>query len=99
MSALTIAEIDHIAKLANLTLTDSEQKKFQAQLSEVVNFINQLNEVNTTDYLPISQTTGLENVTRKDDLIQSSLPLDGVLSGTESSYNNYFKVNAILDNK
>lgn len=96
-SKLTKADVLHIAKLARLELTDKEIEKFLPQLSSVVEFIGQLNEVDTTNTEPTSQTTGLENVERADEInLQSSLDQQAATSGTDEIHNGYFKVSAIL---
>ncbi|MDP2736297.1 MAG: Asp-tRNA(Asn)/Glu-tRNA(Gln) amidotransferase subunit GatC [bacterium] len=59
-------EIQHIAKLARLELTGEELKKYGDQLSAVLNYIDQLKEVDTKGVEPTAQVTGLENVLRKD---------------------------------
>ncbi|MBU0722429.1 Asp-tRNA(Asn)/Glu-tRNA(Gln) amidotransferase subunit GatC [Patescibacteria group bacterium] len=63
---LSKQEIQHIAKLARLDLTDDELKKYGSQLSDVLNYIDQLKEVNVKDVEPTAQITGLENVLRED---------------------------------
>lgn len=59
-------EIQHIAKLARLELTDGELKKYGDQLSAVLNYIDQLKEVDVKGVEPTAQVTGLENVLRED---------------------------------
>ena len=86
MAKLTKQDILHVAKLAKLPLTDSEVDKFTSQLSSIINYMDELNEVDTSDVEPTSQTTGLENVFRNDEIIPNQIiPQDG-----------YFKVDAIL---
>ncbi|MFA4833276.1 MAG: Asp-tRNA(Asn)/Glu-tRNA(Gln) amidotransferase subunit GatC [Patescibacteria group bacterium] len=60
-------EIKHIADLARLELTDDELKKYGSQLSDVLNYIDQLKEVDTTGVEPTAQITGLENALRQDE--------------------------------
>jgi aspartyl-tRNA(Asn)/glutamyl-tRNA(Gln) amidotransferase subunit C len=60
-------EIEHIADLARLELTEAELKKYGSQLSDVLNYIDQLKEVDTTDVEPTAQITGLENALREDE--------------------------------
>ena len=62
----------HVAKLAKLTLTPNEITKFQEQLSKIVDYISQLSEVDTSNLEPTSQTTGLENVFRTDQVKSNS---------------------------
>ncbi len=100
MATLTSDDVKHIAKLANLPLTAEELKKFQKQLSSVVDYIDELQEVDTTNVEPTSQTTGLENVFR-DDVVDVTriLTQEEALSGTEKTNNGYFVVDMVLENK
>ncbi len=91
-------DVKHIAKLANLTLSEEEEKKFEKQLEETVDYIEGLSEVDTTGIEPTSQVTGLENVTR-DDEISPSLSQEDALKNAKSTYNGYFKVKGILNNE
>ena len=64
--ALTKEDVLKVAKLARIELTDAEVEKFQKQLSGVLGYIEQLQEVDTEDVVPTAQVTGLENVARPD---------------------------------
>ena len=88
-------DVKHIAKLANLTLFEEEEKKFEKQLEETVEYIEGLSEVDTTNIEPTSQVTGLENVTREDE-ISPSLSQEDALKNAKSTHNGYFKVKGIL---
>lgn len=96
MAKLTKKDVQHIADLAHLTLTDAQIKKFLPQLSKIVEYISQLDEVDTNNTEPTSQTTGLINVYREDKIKQSSITQDEALSGTDNSHNGLFKIPAIL---
>ncbi|MEA3463538.1 MAG: Asp-tRNA(Asn)/Glu-tRNA(Gln) amidotransferase subunit GatC [Patescibacteria group bacterium] len=63
---LTKKQIKHIAKLARLELTEKELKIYGSQLSDVLNYIDQLQKVNVADVEPTAQVTGLANVFRED---------------------------------
>lgn len=100
MAKLTKNEVLHVAKLARLKLTGNDIKKFSPQLSSVVDFISQLNAVDTKNIEPTSQTTGLINIVREDKMTSDgSLTNDQALSGTDETYNKYFKVPAILSER
>ena len=100
MAKLTKADVAHVAKLANLALTNTELEKFLTQLNEVVNYISELSEVDTENVEPTSQTTGLANVTREDSVNATNiLTQDEALSGTDKTHNGLFMVEAILKNK
>lgn len=87
--------VSHVAKLANLPLTEQEKKKLQKQLSTILAYIEKLNEVDTKNIEPTSQVTGLENVLREDKPAPS-LPQENVLKNAKSKHNGFFKVKAIL---
>lgn len=98
MGKLTIEEVKHVAKLAKLELTDSEIKKFDDQLSSIVDFVGELSKVDTDGIEPTSQTTGLENVFRVDELKPSEIHnAHEATSGTDNTKNNYFVVPAVID--
>ena len=88
-------DVSHVAKLANLPLTDSEKEKFEKQLSKILSYIEKLSEVDTKNIETTSQVTGLENIVR-DDATTPSLAQEEVLSNVKSHNNGMIKVNAIL---
>lgn len=95
---LTSDEVRNIAKLAQLNLTDDEVARFQKQLSEVLNYVEILNELDTENVEPTSHVTGLENVTREDE-IKDSLTLEEALSGTSDTEKEMFSTKAIFKDK
>jgi len=97
MAKLTTDDVLHIAKLAKLKLTGEEVVKFQKQLSSIVDFVDNLKNVDVEGIEPTSQTTGLTNSLRSDEVSSfQSLSQDEALSGSENTHNGYFKVGAIL---
>lgn len=93
-------DVLHTAKLSKLKLTPSEVDKFASQLSGVVDYINELSEVDTHGVDPTSQTTGLENVDRDDELIPTrDLSVGDALSGTDETHNGYFVVPMVLEER
>lgn len=95
MKNLSKEEVQHIAKLANLTLTEEEVKVFGEQLSETLDYVEKLKELKTENVLPTFQTTGLKNVTR-DDVIEPSLTQEEALKNAKSTYKGFFKTKAIF---
>lgn len=85
--ALTAADVAHVAKLAKLKLSKEEVEKFRVQLSKVIEHINELSEVDTSKVIATSQTTGLMDVLRDDEVdVNRIIPQDG-----------HFVVSKILD--
>lgn len=100
MTKLTTDEIKHVARLANLPLSESQTKKLQEQLSSVVSYITELSEVNTDGVEPTSQTTGLENVYREDEIQPMRiLNQEEATSASEKIHNGYFVVPMLLTEK
>jgi aspartyl-tRNA(Asn)/glutamyl-tRNA(Gln) amidotransferase subunit C len=65
---LTKADIEHIADLARLELSAEELDLYGGQLSGVLDYIDQLSEVDTSNVEPTAQVTGLSNVLREDKI-------------------------------
>lgn len=89
-------DVSHVAKLAELELKPEEIKKFETQLSKVLDYVDQLKKVDTDKVEPTSQVTGLENVTREDEP-SPSLSQEEVLKNAKSKHNGMFKVKAIFE--
>lgn len=69
-------QVKKVAKLANLPLTSEEENLYPKQLSKILNYIDQLNKVDTSSVEPTFNVTGLSNVMRKDKT-EESLPKNG----------------------
>ena len=65
---LSQAEVEKIARLARLGLTEEEKTKFADQLSSILGYVAKLQEVDTKDVLPTSQVTGLTGIYRSDEV-------------------------------
>lgn len=63
---LTKDQVKHVANLARIALTEEQVEKLQPQLSGILDYVDQLGEVNTDTTEPTAQVTGLTNVLRKD---------------------------------
>jgi len=90
-------DVTHVAKLANLPLTDAEIKVFGKQLEETLSYIDSLSEIDTKNVKPTSHVTGLENVTR-EDVAQPSLTQKQALSNAKTVHEGFIEVEGILDN-
>lgn len=93
---LSKTQVEHVAKLANLELTETELEKFQQQLSEVLKYVEILNQVETGAVEPTSQVTGLENVWRKGQA-GPSLSQEEALLGAKNQEKGLFKTKAIFE--
>ena len=95
---LSIEEVEHIAELARLRLSDAEKEKYSEQLSNILGYIEKLQSVDTTSVEPTSQVTGLINVMREDVVIESGIP-DELVTCAPDSGEGYVKIPKIFENK
>ena len=92
-------EVAHIGRLAKLPLSNKEITKFQSQLSEILNYIDYLSQAKTQAVKPTNQVTGLENVTRVDQKNKSCLSTKEALSNAPETYQGFFKVKGVFEEK
>src|SRR3989344_8286135 len=92
----SVIDIDYVAKLANIPLTNKEKILFEKQLKDVLNYIAKLNEINTDKVEPIAHIVNLANITRNDET-RPSLNQDDALKNAPKTYNGFFEVDAIFE--
>jgi aspartyl-tRNA(Asn)/glutamyl-tRNA(Gln) amidotransferase subunit C len=68
MTKLSKEDVEHIAQLSKLKLTDQETEKFANQLSNVLEYVGQLNEVDTKNVEMVAQVTGLKDAFVADEI-------------------------------
>lgn len=100
MAKLNKKDVEHIAKLSNLKITEEEVEKFSEQLSAVITYFEELKEVETSAVEPTSQTTGLKDVKRIDAVdLKSTLSQEEALSGSDKTIKGYFAVPMVLEGR
>ena len=85
MTTLTQTQVRHIAKLARLTLSDAEVEKYAKELTSILQYVDMLAEVDTTNVKPTAQVTGQTNILRDDVIRAEGTPPDSLLSCTPLS--------------
>ncbi len=93
---LSREEVLHIALLARLGLTEAEIDRLREQLSNILENFQILQEVDTSNVPPTSQSISLQNVLR-DDEVAPSLPQDQVLANAPRREDDFFRVRAVLE--
>ncbi len=93
---LTIAEVEHIAELARLGLTEEEKALYREQLSAILDYAAVLQRVDTSAIPPTATVLPLRNVMRAD-VIEPSLPREDVLANAPDGHEGCFRVQAILE--
>ncbi len=92
---LTKDAVKHVAKLANLPLSDKEEELYSRQLSQILDYVDQLNSVDTSNVEPTFNVSGQENVMRKDETV-ASLTQDEALQNAPKSENKFFVTRRVL---
>lgn len=93
---LTREEVEHIAELAKLGLSEEEKETFRQQLSAVLDYVQKLQELDTEAIPPTAQVMTLQNVMRPDE-VRPSFPREDVLANAPATQDGCFKVRAILE--
>lgn len=95
---LTREEVLHLAHLVRLELTEDEIKKLQTQLSETIDFIENLNELDTANVKETSHAVQVQNVTFDDGAEPDrTLTQDEALKNAPKKRDGFFAVSKILD--
>jgi aspartyl-tRNA(Asn)/glutamyl-tRNA(Gln) amidotransferase subunit C len=93
--ALSREEVEHVASLARLGLSEEEVGRMQEQLSSILEHIAALDRLHTAAIPPTAQVIALSNVMR-EDVVRDSLPRDAVLTNAPRQTDGFFEVHAIL---
>jgi aspartyl-tRNA(Asn)/glutamyl-tRNA(Gln) amidotransferase subunit C len=93
---LTREEVEHVALLSRLELTEEEIHLFTPQLSEILDFFGQLNKLDTTGVPPTSHAIPMQNVLRADEPAPS-LPPEAVLANAPQEQADCFQVPRVIE--
>lgn len=93
---LSADQVKHVAKLANLPLSEEETEKYGEQLSKILDYIDQLNKADTSGVEPTFNVTGLENVIR-EDIPGKSLSQEEALKNASKTKNGSFVTKGVFE--
>ena len=93
---LSTEQVREIAELARLDLSDEELARFTGQLSEVLNYFQRLQELDTSHIEPTASVLPLKNVMRPDESLPPLSP-EQVVANAPDSQDSQFRVSAVLD--
>jgi aspartyl-tRNA(Asn)/glutamyl-tRNA(Gln) amidotransferase subunit C len=93
---LSLEEVEHIAELARLALTDEEKARYREQLSAILDYANRLQAIDTDDIPPTASVLPVDTVLR-DDVSRPGTPRDDLLDNTADQADGMFRVEAIWD--
>jgi aspartyl-tRNA(Asn)/glutamyl-tRNA(Gln) amidotransferase subunit C len=93
--ALTVKEVEHVALLARLSLSDDEKAKFGEQLSSILEYADTLNALDTDDVEPLTHIVPVFNVFRAD-VVKPSMPREEMLKNAPLAEEGQYKVPKIM---
>ena len=88
---ITIKDVEHVAKLARLEHTEDEKEKFSKQLGDIIKYVEQMNEVDTTGVEPMSHAIPIVNVMREDEVVQEQTK-EELMANAPSKEDGFFRV-------
>jgi aspartyl-tRNA(Asn)/glutamyl-tRNA(Gln) amidotransferase subunit C len=95
---VTIKDVEHVASLARLSFTEEEKQKLVAELNTILEYMEQLNELDTTDVEPLSQVIELTNVFR-EDILRPGLTREEALRNAPARTGKFFKVPKVIGDR
>jgi aspartyl-tRNA(Asn)/glutamyl-tRNA(Gln) amidotransferase subunit C len=96
--AITKKDVEHVARLARLSLTEDEKDRYTAQLGSILGYIEKLSELNTDHVKPTSHALPLSNVWREDVMETSTLGSpDEILANAPQREGPFFKVKKVIE--
>lgn len=95
---LTQEQVEHVARLARLAITDAETALYSRQLSSILSYIEKLDELDTAAVEPTSHVLPLTNVFR-DDRVRPSLAPDQALANAPDRAGDLFRVPKIIEER
>ena len=95
---ITKQEVEHIAGLARLELTEKEKEKFATQISSILGYFKELQKVDLSKVEPTAQVTGLQNVTRSDEVKKcDEETMKKLVAAAPEQADNLVKVKAVFE--
>lgn len=94
--SISIRDVEHVANLARLELTEEEKAKYARQLGAMLDYAQKLNELDTENVPPTSHVLPIVNVMREDEPRPSS-PIENVMLNAPDEEDGQFRVPAVLE--
>ena len=96
--AITRKDVEYVARLARLELTEDEKERYAGQLENILKYVDTLNEADTSGVQPTNHALQLSNVWREDVCVQSSVELrEQLLNNAPERDGDFFKVKKIIE--
>lgn len=96
MATLRDDDVLNIAKLARIELGESERQSMKTEVASILDFVDDLQKVDTSSFEPTSQVTGLKDVWREDKVVPSKIAPEELLGQAPEVQDGYVKVKKVL---
>jgi len=96
--SVTIHDVEHVAALARLRFSDEEKQTLTAQLNTILDYMEQLNRLDTATVEPLAQVVDLSNVFRDDALLPGSTR-EEALKNAPARTDAFFRVPKVIGNR
>jgi len=93
---ITREEVENVAILARLELTEEEKDLFTGQMDAILAYVDKLNELDTSDIIPTSHAVPMENAFR-DDSVRPSIGIDLALANAPERAEGFYRVPKIIE--
>jgi aspartyl-tRNA(Asn)/glutamyl-tRNA(Gln) amidotransferase subunit C len=96
VTRISLADVEHVARLARLALSDDEKDRMRQQLDRILGYIAKLNELDTEGVEPTSHAIRMVNVMREDE-VRPSLSPEAMLANAPERAGEFFRVPRIIE--
>lgn len=93
---ITKETIEHVANLARLKLTEQEKEKLTSEMGNILDYVDKLNELDTSKVEPTNHVLPIKNVFREDE-VRESFNREKILANAPSSEDGCFKVPKVVE--
>ena len=93
---MTVADVEHVARLARLELTLAEKELFAGQMAAILGYVDKLKELDTDGIVPTSHAVPMENAFR-EDTVQPSIGLAKALANAPGRAGSFFAVPKVIE--
>jgi aspartyl-tRNA(Asn)/glutamyl-tRNA(Gln) amidotransferase subunit C len=97
MAKISKEQVKELANLARIGLTENEKESFVKEMTSILHYVEELNQIDTSKVKSTSQVTDLANVLRDDKKIVSEFGKEALLSNAPTKENGFIKVNKVLE--
>jgi aspartyl-tRNA(Asn)/glutamyl-tRNA(Gln) amidotransferase subunit C len=93
---ITVADVEHVARLARLELSDEEKGLFCGQMDAILGYVDTLNELDTAGVRPTSHAVPVEN-TFREDAVSPSIGVGKALANAPDRVESFYRVPKVIE--